>query len=75
MISETLCRNERGSESHAAMRNSTVSKGYCVYIMTNKSRTLYIGVNTLMRRVYEHKLKNNFLFEGGCFLCPFFLEI
>lgn len=57
------------------MRNSTVSKGYCVYIMTNKSHTLYIGVNTLMRRVYEHKLKNNFLFEGGCFLCPFFLEI
>jgi putative endonuclease len=35
-----------------------MSKEYYVYIMTNKSRTLYTGMtNNLMRRVYEHKNK------------------
>jgi len=35
-----------------------MSKEYSIYIMTNKSRTLYTGVTgDLMRRVYEHKNK------------------
>ena len=35
-----------------------MSKEYYVYIMTNRSRTLYTGVtNDLMRRVHEHKSK------------------
>jgi putative endonuclease len=29
---------------------------YCVYLLTNRSRTLYTGVtNDLLRRLYEHR--------------------
>lgn len=39
-----------------------MSYNYFVYILTNKSGTLYIGVtNNLERRIYEHKHK---LFKG-----------
>lgn len=33
---------------------------YFVYILTNKSNTLYVGVtNNLVRRIHEHRTKTN----------------
>lgn len=35
-----------------------MTKNYFMYIMTNKSRTFYVGMtNDLERRVFEHKHK------------------
>jgi len=35
-----------------------MKRKYSIYIMTNKSKTLYTGItNNLERRVYEHKQK------------------
>jgi len=35
-----------------------MDRKYCVYIATNKSNTLYIGItNNLQRRMYEHRQK------------------
>ena len=54
--SETL-RSRRALPQRVITR-AFMSKEYYVYIMTNKSRTLYTGVtNNLMRRVHEHKNK------------------
>ena len=52
---------ERSEESQGSGGRALVAE-YYVYIMTNKSKTLYIGVTSdLFRRVYEHKQK---LVEG-----------
>ena len=42
---------------------------YYVYIITNRTRRLYIGVTNLYRRVYEHKHR---LVQG--FTSKYFLE-
>ena len=40
------------------MEKSAFMKQYCVYILTNKSGTLYIGVTgNLRKRIWEHKNK------------------
>jgi len=46
-------------------------KQYYVYIMTNRSRTLYTGVTSdLERRVYEHKRKLVPGFSARCRITP-----
>lgn len=51
-------RSPRPKDLEYRGRGDFMSKEYYVYIMTNKSRTLYTGVtNNLMRRVDEHKKK------------------
>jgi putative endonuclease len=48
------CHAERSEASWSAMN----MRQYFVYIMTNRSRTLYTGVtNNLERRVQEHRSK------------------
>lgn len=50
------------SEARNDTRMTRMTKNYFVYIMTNKSRTFYVGMtNNLERRVSEHKQK---LIEG-----------
>jgi putative endonuclease len=45
-------------------------KTYFVYIMTNRSKTLYTGLtNSLIRRVSEHKLR-----IGSCFTAKYNLD-
>jgi putative endonuclease len=47
-----------------------IQKTYFVYIMTNRSKTLYTGVtNNLMRRVHEHKMGT-----GSCFAAKYNLD-
>jgi putative endonuclease len=46
-------------ETHADLKGLSLSKGYYIYLLTNKRlNVLYTGVtNHLIRRVYEHKNK------------------
>ena len=52
-VSDDTCTGDA-----SASGNLMPAKQYYVYIMTNRSGTLYTGMtNNLQRRVYQHKLK------------------
>jgi putative endonuclease len=43
---------------HPDRREGSSLKQFCIYILTNKSKTLYTGVTSnLEKRIYEHKNK------------------
>jgi putative endonuclease len=47
------------SERSEGPMHSGDHRHYCIYILTNRSKTLYVGVtNNLLRRVWEHKFGN-----------------
>lgn len=43
----------------------TINMSHYVYILTNKSNTLYVGsTNNLKRRLYEHKIRKTYHFTA-----------
>jgi len=62
-------KNVRSSSNYKSLCMQP-SKTYFIYIMTNRSKTLYTGVtNNLVRRVREHKIGT-----GSCFASKYKLD-